>query len=102
MSKNSTGAKQRQSRNQAEIGQVLAFPTRPPAAVTEQGGQIVINLRADGMHDARLTGGYAEDLESAIEALELVWQHAASLHHPVAPAVIAQHNVLNFPSRRMA
>ncbi|CAN7309779.1 hypothetical protein LJR296_001478 [Cupriavidus necator] len=102
MAKNSTGASGRHGRNQAVTAQVLAFPGRAPAAVAEQGGQIIIDLRANGTHDARMTGGYAEDLEAAIEALELVWREASKRIHPVALASIAKPNIIDFPARRIA
>lgn len=96
MSEDSTRPKRRQVGYRAESALIIPFPKRRPAAEVAESDHITITLMADGTHNVRLVGQYAEAFELASEALHLVLDR-------VAPAVVLRAGqVISFPARRFA
>lgn len=96
MSEDSTRPKRRQGGNRTRSARILPFPQRPIVAEAAEPDHITITLEADGTHNVRLVGQYAEAFDLAAEALQLVLAK-------VTPAVVSSAgHIINFPARRFA
>ncbi|NSX14971.1 hypothetical protein HTY52_12885 [Cupriavidus taiwanensis] len=97
MNKNSTGVQARQGRNRTQTARIFPFPHHRREGQPGECDHISITLQADGTHNVRMVGRYAEAPEIAVEALDLVMAR-------IAPPAVSRcaGKILNFPARRFA